>query len=172
MDRLLKLTGAEIRQAIRAFRKTENTLVYGKLQQHLENIKQITIHVDYKARDGRDEYTTYYLPRVNHPPSIDTQSVPEGIVGAAFSWNMMSNMTHPNMVFDLIMQTQPGFQNLMDRLQIDTVNNAIGCVCNISTTLMEQAQIPNDKIDTVNGAFCQPVYALTQLYEMQREPNE
>ena len=81
----------------------------------------------------------------------------------------MSNMTHPNMVFDLITQTQPDFQDLMDRLQVGSVSSAVGCACNISTTLMEQAQLPDDQTDTANQAFRQPVFALTQLLEMRRE---
>lgn len=172
VHRLLTLTAAEIKQAMRVFRETENTLVYGNLQQHLDNIKHITTDVVYKVRYGRDEYTTYFLGRANHPPSDDTPTVPEGIVGAAFAWDMMSNMTHPNMVFDLIMQTQPDYQDLMNSTQVDTVNYAVGCALNIATTLMERALLPNDKIDTVNRALRQPVDALTQLYEMQREPNE
>lgn len=170
--RLLVLTGVDIRETIRLFSYTENALVNGNLNEHLQNINGVTSGIDYRSRLGRDEYTTYYGHRSNYPPADVLPPELGESDGPGFLWQLMSSMTHPNMVFDLITQIQPGFQDLMNRLQIETVNNAVGCVCNISTSLLEQAQLPKETVDTVNRAFRQPVYALTHLREMQREPNE
>ena len=167
--RLLALTEADIKEAIRLFSHTSNSKISGKLAEHLTNIKCVAPRLKYTPKKGRDEYTAYYEARANDPMSAGMPSEPEDGDGPALAWSMMSNMTHPNMVFDLITQTQPDYQDLMDRLQIGTVSNAVGCACNISTTLMEQAQLPDDQTDTVNRAFRQPVFALAQLLEMCRE---
>lgn len=166
--RLLVLTGRDIKEAKRLFSNAANALVHGKLSEHLARIKSVVPRLDYQARYGRGEYTDYFARRANDPMSACLPQEPEGADGPAFAWNMMSNMTHPNMVFDLLTQTQPNFQDLMNRLQIDVISNAVGCVCNLSTTLMEQARMPEDQVDAVNRAFHQPVFALTQLLEMRR----
>ena len=167
--RLLVLTGRDIKEAKRLFSSTTNTLIQGKLAEHLGRIENATQSLDYQTRYGRDEYTDYYEQRANDPIGASIPLEPEDGDGPEFVWRMMNNMTHPNMVIDLITQKQPDFQGLMDRAQIDLVSNAVGCVCNLSTTLMEQAQMPEDKVDTVNRAFRQPYFALAQLLEMRRE---
>lgn len=167
--RLLVLTRADIVEAIRLFSQAENALICGKLADHLAKIESVTADAKYKASDGFDEYSDYFLPRANYPAVASPPTTNEEATGPAFLWKIMCNMTHPNMVFDLIIQTQPDYQDLMDWLQVETINSAVGCVCNISTSIMEQAQWPKDKIDTVNRAFQRSVYALAQLGETRRE---
>lgn len=168
--RLLVLTGRDIKEAKRLFSSTTNTLIQSKLAEHLDRIENATRSLDYQSRHGRVEYTDYYEQRANDPISASLPPEPEDADGSEFVWGMMSNLTHPNMVIDLITQSQPDFQGLMDRVQIDIVSNAVGCVCNLSTTLMEQAQMPEDKVDAVNRAFRQPYIALAKLLEMRRKP--
>ena len=167
--RLLVLTGEDIKEALRVFSDAANPDVNSKLQEHLANITKVATAIEYIPRCGREEYGAYFFPRANDPLTASAPPVPDGVDTGALAWSMMSNMTHPNMVFDLIMQVQPGFQDQMDRLQMISVSSAMACVSNISTTLMEQAQLPDDKTHAVNSAFHQPVFAVAKLMDMHRE---
>ena len=66
--RLLTLTEADIKEAIRLFCHTSNAEISGKLAEHLANIKRVAARLKYTPKKGRDEYTAYYESRANDPP--------------------------------------------------------------------------------------------------------
>lgn len=171
MRRLLALTAVEIKETLRVFPSIANAEIHSRLTAHLDNIKGVTAGLKYQAKWGRDEYSEHVESRAVDSLGRRMQDLPGDVDAPSVAWSMMSNMTHPNMVFDLLTQTQAGYQDLMDRLQIDAVCNAMGCACNISTMLMESAQIPDDKTHFANGAFRQPILALDQLSNLRRERN-
>ena len=167
--RLLNITGVDIKAALRVFSSTTNAEIHGKLVDHLTNIKNVIGNIGYQTRSGRDEYETYFEGRANEGLDFAISNTSEDVAVSALEWSIMSNMTHPNLVFDLITQSQTGYQGLMDRIQVDAVQNAVSCACNISTLLLEKAQLPANKVDALNGVFRQPVFALEQLLDMRRE---
>ena len=99
----------------------------------------------------------------------NTPPVPEGVDSGKFAWSMMSNMTHPNWVIDLIMEAQPEHHENMNRLQLMCVGSAISGVANICTILAERAQLPDSQAQAVNAAFRQPYFTMATLMGMRRD---
>ena len=58
---------------------------------------------------------------------------------------MMSNLTHPNVVFDWINQIQEDSQDRMDKLQLLCVIGSMGVATNLSTLLMQEASLPENQ---------------------------
>jgi hypothetical protein len=87
---------------------------------------------------------------------------------AAQSWSIMSNMTHPNLVFDWIIQTQDDPQNEMDRLQLIPTIDAIGMVGNLCTSIMQQAKMSGEHVVDVNATVGRSWSAAKALLESRR----
>lgn len=82
---------------------------------------------------------------------------------------MMSNLTHPNVIFDWINQIQEDSQDRMDKLQLLCVIGAMGVATNLSTLLMQEASLPENQTLRVNGSFEKCVVAAQSLMEIRRE---
>ena len=83
-------------------------------------------------------------------------------------WSMMSNMAHPNVVFDWIIQMQDDPQDRMDRLQLIPAINAIGMVSNLSTLMMREARMTNDQVARVNTTVARCLPIAESLLELPR----
>lgn len=81
---------------------------------------------------------------------------------------MMSNMTHPNVVFDWIIQIQEDPQDRMDRLQLLPVIDAIGMVVNLTTLVMQESKLPNRQVAKVNESVRHSLAAAQVLLELNR----
>ena len=81
----------------------------------------------------------------------------------------MSNLTHPNVVFDRIIQIQEDSQDHMDRLQMLHVIGAMGVATNLSTLLMQEARLPENQTLRVNSSFKKCVVAAQSLMEIRRD---
>ena len=124
VKRLVALTENEMRESLRFWRGL-NSVIEGQLERFLGNIQGIADLPDYKLGDGRTEYAEHFEP--SDPASVDD---------AARSWSIMSNMTHANLVFDWIIQSQDDPQDEMDRLQLIPTVDAMGMVGNLCTFIM------------------------------------
>lgn len=168
IHRLLISTKGNIDGALRVF----SPLVSAEVADHLQEcslridslrIEQSIDYEKYVARHGREEYEKYFYPRANDPLTASAPPVPDGVDGGEVSWSMMSNMVHPNIVFDWLFQSQSSYQERMEGLRFSCVSGAMAEASNLCMTLMQQAQLPSAHIDTVNEAFRGPVYAIGGL---------
>ena len=101
-------------------------------------------------------------PTTNQPDHNPTNS------RRALMWSMMSNMAHPNLVFDWIIQMQEDPQDRMDRLQLIPAINAIGMVSNLGTLMMREARMPDDQVGRVNTTVMRCLAVAESLLEMPR----
>lgn len=141
VKRLVSLTRAEIEQALRFWGSGINPRIASQLQDFRDNIAGVADLPKYITREGWTEYMEYF--ESSDPGSVDD---------AARSWSVMSNMTHPNLMFDWIIQIQDNAQDEMDRLQLIPTVDAIGMVGNLCTEIMQRAQMPDEHVVNVNAA--------------------
>ena len=80
----------------------------------------------------------------------------------------MSNMTHPNVVFDWILQIQEDSQDRMDRLQLCPVIDALGMVVNLCTLTMLEAKLPGHQVVKVNATVKHSLDAVESLLDLNR----
>ena len=80
----------------------------------------------------------------------------------------MSNMAHPNVVFDWIIQIQDNPQDRMDRLQLSPTIDAMGMVVNLSTLMMQEARMPQDRVARVNATIKSCLATAESLLELKR----
>lgn len=166
--RLLTLTRQEIGEALRFYSYGINAEIESRLQQYESNIEGLVGREVYRTKDGRSEYREYFAPRFNDPLPPGLPRAPADVKVEEIEWSMMSNMTHPNVVFDWVLQIQKDSQNRMDRLQVLFIFGAMGMASNISTFIMEQAHIASEQQQRVNATFQQLVYAAQSLLELRR----
>ncbi|WP_420443901.1 hypothetical protein [Candidatus Poriferisodalis sp.] len=159
IHRLLILMRHELNEVLGVFSQEVNSAAEIILRRHERDIRQVTGKDDYRPRLGRDEYLGYIELRADDPLTPRMPPVPDGVDGGAVVWSIMSNLTHPNLVFDWIMMTQDNPDDLMERLQLASVGGAMTAVANISTIVMRQAQIPEHPIAEVSKAFRGPIFA-------------
>ena len=81
----------------------------------------------------------------------------------------MCNLTHPNVVFDWILQTQDDYQNRMNRLQMMPTASAMRAVANLTTLLMQQAKTPDEHIEQVHTLLKRSVASAESLIDSQRD---
>ncbi|MDE0320454.1 MAG: hypothetical protein OXI97_11290 [Acidimicrobiaceae bacterium] len=166
--RLLVSTKGNIDGALRAFSPLVSPEVAVHLQECSLRIDSLCIEqsIDsekYVARQGREDYEGYFYPRANDPLTAVAPPVPDGVDGGAVSWSMMSNMVHPNVVFDWVFESQRDYQQRINGIQFACVSAAMAEASNLSMTLVQQAQLPPEHVVTVNEAFRGPVYAMGNL---------
>ncbi|MCY3631079.1 MAG: hypothetical protein OXH29_00205 [bacterium] len=155
--RLLKLTRQEIGEALRFFAYGINTDVESTLRKYESEIEGVVGKEVYRSKDGRGEYQGYFGPRFNEPLPHDLPPVPADVEAEEIAWSMMSNMTHPNVVFDWVFQIQEDSQDQMDKFQLLPVLAAMNMVSNISTLVMDKAHIQREQVLGVNTTFRQLV---------------
>ncbi len=156
MNRLVALNKSEIQEALR-FWTGLNPVIEGQLRGFLGNIQGIAGLPQYKPKDGWIEYMEHF-----------ESSVDGSMDNAARSWSIMSNMTHANLVFDWIIQSQDDSQDEMDRLQLIPTVDAMGMVGNLCTLIMERAQIPEEHIVEVNATVGRSWVASRELLGLRR----
>jgi len=156
MNRLVALNKSEIQEALR-FWTGLNPAIEGQLRGFLGNIQGIAGLPQYKPKDGWIEYMEHF-----------ESSVDGSMDDAARSWSIMSNMTHANLVFDWIIQSQDDSQDEMDRLQLIPTVDAMGMVGNLCTLIMERAQIPEEHIVEVNATVGRSWVASRELLGLRR----
>jgi len=141
VKRLVSLTKSEIKEALRFWGSGINPGIATQLQGFRDNMQEIAnlSEYEYRTKSGWTEYMEYF-------ESSNSGSVND----AARSWSIMSNMTHPNLVFDWIIQIQDDPQDEMDRLQLIPTVDAIGMVGNLCTEIMQKAQMPGEHVVEVN----------------------
>ena len=166
--RLLKLTRQEIGEALRFFSSGINPEVESTLRQYQKAIEGVVGKAVYKSKYGRSEYREHFAQRFNDPLPPDLPPAPPDVKTEEIEWSMMSNMTHPNVVFDWVLQIQEDSQDRMDRLQLLPVLEAMGMVSNMSLLLMEQAHIANERLLEVNATVGLVVFDARSLLEMER----
>lgn len=157
VKRLVSLTKSEINLALRFWGSGINPGIATQLEGFLENTNRIADLPVYRPSSGWTEYMEYF-------ESSDDGSVDD----AARSWSIMSNMTHPNLVFDWIIQTQDDPQNEMDRLQLIPTVDAIGMVGNLCTSIMQQAKMSEEHVVDVNATVERSWSAAAALLELRR----
>lgn len=162
--RLLVSTKGNIDESLRVFSPLVSAEVADHLQECSQRIEQSIDYKNYVAKHGREGYEEYFYPRANDPLTAIAPPVPDGVDGGAVSWSMMSNMVHPNVVFDWIFESQRDYRQRIDGIRFTCVSGAMAEASNLSMTLMQQAQLPSAHIDTVNEAFRGPVYAIGSLF--------
>ena len=168
MRRQLTLTYQEIEDTLRYFSYGLNPEVEGKLRSYQSSIEQAIGKSKYLTKYGREEYQSFFSSRFNDPIPADLERPPAGLDTSAIEWSMMCNMTHPNVVFDWIIQVQEDSQNEMDRLQLLPIIGAMGMTCNLSTLMMEQARFAEGPTTRVNTTFQRIVFSAQTLMEVQR----
>ena len=163
--RLLLLTNHEIKEAHRVFSDGLHPEIADKLRHYQSNIQEVACKGSYSARMGRTEYESFFAD----PPVLGMS--PESLLmgDGALAWSTMCNMTHPNVVFDWILQTQDDYQDRMNRLQMMTTASAMRAVANLSTLLMQQAKAPNDQIEQVHTLLKRSVASAEMLIGSQRD---
>ncbi len=157
VKRLVALTKNEMREAQR-FWGGLNPVIDDQLERFIGNIRGMADLPDYKLGDCRTEYAEHSEP-----------SDPGSVVDAARSWSIMSNMTHANLVFDWIIQSQHDPQDEMDRLQLIPTLDAMAMVGNLCTFIMERAQMPEEHVVEVNAAVARSYAAGEVLRGMRRQ---
>lgn len=168
IKRLLVITKQEIEDTLRYFSNRINPQVEDKLQDYNRNIGNVVGRSRYSAKRGRSEYRDYYRGRFNDPLPEGLPPAPEDVDVDQIVWSGMSNMTHPNVVFDWIIQIQEESQDHMDRLQMLHVIGSMALAANLSTLLMQEAGVPENQVLRVNSSFKNCIVAAQSLIEMQR----
>lgn len=168
IKRLLVITKQEIEDTLRYFSNRINPQVEDKLQDYNRNMGNVVGGSRYSAKRGRSEYRDYYRGRFNDPLPEGLPPAPEDVDVDQIVWSGMSNMTHPNVVFDWIIQIQEESQDHMDRLQMRHVIGSMALAANLSTLLMQEAGVPENQVLRVNSSFKNCIVAAQSLIEMQR----
>lgn len=170
IKRLLAITRQEIEDALGYFSDGINPEAENKLKEYSTNIaKVVGSELRYSARRGWKEYRDHHKGKFNDPLPEGLPPAPEDVDVDEIVWSMMSNLTHPNVVFDWINQMQEDSQDHMDKLQMLHVIGAMGVAANLSTLLMKEAGLPENQTLRVNGSFKTCVVAAQSLMEMQRD---
>ena len=165
--RLLKLTLHEIKEALRVFSGGVNPDIASKLRHYQSNIKRLVGKYRYSPEHGRSEYQDYF-GLMSGEAHVGVPSHLREIDAASFSWKMMSNMTHANVVYDWIGLMQADFRSSMDRIQLGTVSEAMRAVVNLSTLVMVEAKMPDEQIERVNVVMRHQVDVAESLIELRR----
>lgn len=168
IKRLIAVTQLEIKEALRFWSSGINPNIESKLRGYLDNIQTITERPTYRPKCGWREYQSYFGALGNDPPQESVPSVTAVQDDGALVWSMMSNMAHPNVVFDWIIQIQDNSQDRMDRLQLSPTIDAIGMVVNLSTLIMQEAQMPQDRVARVNTTIKSCLATAESLLELKR----
>ena len=168
VKRVLQVTRQEIEEALRFFSNNMNLQIDEKLRGFHRNIEHLIGKSKYLPKDGWTEYQAYFAKLANEPPHVGGQSTSVDIDESALVWSMMSNMTHPNVVFDWIMQIQEDPQDRMDRLQLLPVIDAIGMVVDLTTLVMQEAKLPTRQVVRVNRSLRRSWAAAQVLLELKR----
>lgn len=152
--RLLAITEKEIEDALGYFSDGVNPRAEDKLKGYKTNIANVVgSGFRYSARRGWKEYRDYYRGKFNDPLPEGLPRAPEDIDVDSIAWSMMSNLTHPNVIVDLIIQTQEDSKDHMEGLQALHLIGAMGVTSNLCTLLMQEAKITDDKTLAVNKRF-------------------
>ena len=168
IKRLVAVTQQEIQEALRFWSIGINSAIASKLQEFHSNFRQISDKPEYLPKFGRAEYHGYFDAKTTSLQLLGARPVQvEGNEGALM-WSMMSNMAHPNVVFDWIIQMQDDPQDRMDRLQLIPAINAIGMVSNLSTLMMREARMTNDQVARVNTTVARCLPIAESLLELPR----
>ena len=168
VKRLVAVTHQEIVVALRFWSNGINPMIQGKLVGYRTNIQKVTNRPTYSPKLGWKEYQDYFGDLTNDPLTMGLPSSPLPFDHAALVWSMMSNMTHPNVVFDWIIQMQGNRQDRMDRLQLLPTINTMSMVVNLSTLMMAEANLHEDHVVRVNATVRQCLSNAESLLELQR----
>lgn len=168
VKRVLQVTRQEIEEALRFFSNSVNMEIEDKLRGFHRNIENLIGRYRYSPKKGWTEYQAYFANLAGDPPHLGGQFASVDIDESALVWSMMSNMTHPNVVFDWIIQIQEDPQDRMDRLQLLPVVDAIGMVVNLTTLVMQESKLPNRQVVKVNESVRHSLAAAQVLLELNR----
>ena len=168
IKRLLILTNQELKEARPVFSGGVNPQIEDNLKYFQDSIERIVGKNSYRPRLGWTEYGNYFSGLANATLSMDTRSDPVEVGDGSFGWKMMSNITHPNAVFDWIIQQEEGFQDRADKGQMVLIVDAMGMVANLSTLMMLEAELPEDASEMVNGVVAQPIVVADYLLSLKR----
>lgn len=169
VKRLLIITKQEIEEALNSYSQGVNPQVGDKLGGYKTNIEKIIgTKSRYSAKRGREEYRQYYRGKFNDPLPEGLPPAPENVDVERIVWSMMSNLTHPNVVFDWINQIQENPEDHMAGLQALHLVGAMSVTTNLCTLLMQQAKIAEDKTLAVNERFKRCVLFAQSLLDIQR----
>lgn len=168
IKRLLAITKQEIEDTLGYFSDSINPQVEDKLQDYNLNIGNVIDDTRYSAKRGRSEYRDYYRGKFNEPLPEGLLPAPENVDVDGIIWSGMSNMTHPNVVFDWIIQIQDDPHDHMDKLQMLHVIGSMGLAANLSTLLMQEAGVPENQVLRVNSSFKNCIVAAQSLIATQR----
>ena len=166
IKRLLAITKQEMEDALGYFSNSINPQVEERLRDRSSNIGNAIGDFRYSAKRGRSEYRDYYKGKFNDPLPEGLPPAPEGVDVDEIVWSGMSNLTHPNVVFDLVIQIQEDSQDHMDNLQMLHVIGSMGLAANLSTLLMQEARLPENQILRVNSSFKKCIVAAQSLIEI------
>ena len=163
--RLLLLNNQEIKEAHRVFSNGLSPEIADKLRYYQSNIQEVAGKGSFAAWMGRTEYERYFAD----PPLLGMSSESLLMDDGALAWSTMCNITHPNVVFDWILQSQSDYQNRMNRLQMMPTASAMRAVANLSMLLMQQARVPNKQIVQVHTLLKRSVASAEMLIDLQRD---
>ena len=170
IKRLLIITKQEMEDALGYFSDGINSEAEAKLRGYTINIaKVVGSESRYSARRGWKEYRDHYKGKFNDTLPEGLLPAPEDVDVGRSVWSMMSNLTHPNVVFDWINQIQEDSQDRMDKLQLLCVIGAMGVATNLSTLLMQEARLPENQTLRINSSFEKCVVAAQSLIEIRRD---
>ena len=169
LERLISVTKREIREALRFWSGGVNTDIESKLRDYLNNTRIIdNQQVKYQPRLGWTEYHHYFGSRTTDPQQIGFSPAAPDKDEGSLVWSLASNMTHPNVLFDWIIQIQEDPQDRMDRLQLFPTIYAIRMVVNLSTLIMQEAKLPDDQVVQANTTIKRCLAHTESLLELQR----
>ena len=168
VKRVLQVTRQEIEEALRFFSSDLNAEIGDKLGSLHQNIENLIGKSRYSPKQGWTEYQACFVALASDPSYAGGQSLSGAMDESAVAWSMMSNMTHPNVVFDWIIQVQDHPQDRMDRLQLLPVIDAVRMVVNLTTMMMTEAKLPTQQVVRVSQAVRHSLAAAQDLLELKR----
>ena len=167
--RVLILNKREIAEALPIFTDGINPEVEQRLRYFGDNIEKLIGRDSYLPRHGRSEYHRYFTERVELSSPIGTWPVTHEVDAGTVAWRIMSNITHPNVVFDWLTQKQYDFRSQVNRYQMILVVDAMAMVANLGTMMMVEAKLPIEHIEEVNPVLHRPVVLADELLELRRD---
>ena len=169
LERLISVTKHEINEALRFWSGGINPDIESTLREYLNNIRLIDHQqAVYRPRLGWTEYHQYFGSLTTDTRHIGFRPTAPDREDGSLVWSMTSNMTHPNVLFDWIIQIQEDPQDRMDRLQLFPTIYAIRAVVNLSTLIMQEAKLPNDQVVHVNTTLKDCLTSTEGLLDLQR----
>ena len=103
------------------------------------------------------------------PPSLRWSAESPSRDDRALARSTMYHMTHANIIFDWILQAQGDHQNRINRLQMMATASAMKAVANLSTLLMQQARLPDERIRPVQRLLERFGASAESLIHLQRD---